>query len=621
MSTISDLIIKMRADAADVQSGFDRASASLDQFINKLKTPQVLKVSVVTSFATIGGATAAAKVGQMLYDQAEAAEAASSAVDKYSEKISKEMTGSWDSISANMDKQQTNLSNMTQAIFRDSANATAAYSDYMSDLIERNAGSWYDFSEKVGTAIGWVTKSILSVAATMAWLLESSTIILDDLWNAWLKVWEDMKAPVTRLYDWAVDKLGWILDAVKWLMDAVSLTGGGATSILSPEAQGKLKTSLEALKSGVAGIWTAQSRSPHAKPGAAPGPAGKADKYVDTEEAYLRLLKEEAKFYDGISAGLRSVRDEKNFIIDADQKMLDLQRLMGMSEEDYLAATLYNLEAKVQAQRDMIQARLTWNNVIDAKEMDELDRAEKLLEIQKERVRIEETLRKDPLAGATKALSDLQREYESYGKLMEDYTVGVFRTMEYAFAEFCDTGQFRFKDFVRSALIQLNTLLFKIAVLEPMAKSLSAALQGAGGGGGGGGFGGLLSGLFGGGGGGDLFSMFGGSSGMFFAKGGLIPYAAGGIVTRPTVFPMANGMGLMGEAGPEAVMPLKRTASGDLGIQAAGGGSVININISAADAQSFYEMCRRNPSAITDPVERALQGNQSIRRTIMRTAK
>ncbi len=77
----------------------------------------------------------------------------------------------------------------------------------------------------------------------------------------------------------------------------------------------------------------------------------------------------------------------------------------------------------------------------------------------------------------------------------------------------------------------------------------------------------------------------------------------------------------MGEAGPEAVMPLKRTASGDLGIQATGGGNVININISAADAQSFYEMCRRNPSAITDPVERALQGNQSLRRTIMRTAK
>ena len=363
----------------------------------------------------------------------------------------------------------------------------------------------------------------------------------------------------------------------------------------------------------------------YGKPGVKPKVEGKEtkraeDRYVDTEEAYLRLIKEEAKFYDGIAAGLKAVADQKNFIIDADQKMLDIERLVSLSEEDYLAATLANHERRVQVQRDLIAERLKWNNVIDAREMEELERAERLLEVQKERVRVEETLRKDPFAGAYKALSDLQKEYQSYGKLMEDYTVGVFRTMEMAFADFCDTGQFRFKDFVRSALIQLNTLLFKIAVLEPMAKSLSAALQG-GGGGGGGGFGGLLSGLFGGGGGGDLFSMFGGSSGMFFAKGGLIPYAAGGIVHRPTVFPMANGMGLMGEAGPEAVMPLKRTASGDLGIQAAGGGSVININISAADAQSFYDMCRRNPAAITDPVERALQGNQSIRRTIMRTAK
>jgi len=246
------------------------------------------------------------------------------------------------------------------------------------------------------------------------------------------------------------------------------------------------------------------------------------------------------------------------------------------------------------------------------------------LDVNRTMVGVQEQLRKDPLAGAHNALANLQRDYLSYGKLMEDYTVGVFRTMEYAFAEFCDTGQFRFKDFVRSALINLNTLLFKIAVLEPMAARLKAAIESTGGGG----MGGFLSGLFGGGGGGgDLFGLFGGSSGMFFDRGAafnaghVVKMAKGSIVHSPTVFPMASGMGLMGEAGPEAVVPLKRTASGDLGIQGAGGGSVININISAADAQSFYDMCRRNPAAITDPVERALQGNQSIRRTIMRTAK
>ncbi len=49
---------------------------------------------------------------------------------------------------------------------------------------------------------------------------------------------------------------------------------------------------------------------------------------------------------------------------------------------------------------------------------------------------------------------------------------------------------------------------------------------------------------------------------------GLRRGVGGGIVNTPTVFPMARGYGLMGEAGPEAVMPLKRLASGKLGVAA-----------------------------------------------------
>jgi lambda family phage tail tape measure protein len=76
--------------------------------------------------------------------------------------------------------------------------------------------------------------------------------------------------------------------------------------------------------------------------------------------------------------------------------------------------------------------------------------------------------------------------------------------------------------------------------------------------------------------GGSLGGLFGGIAGALgFAKGGafsggrLIPYAHGGIVGKPTIFPMAQGAGLMGEAGPEAVLPLARTASGDLGVNLA----------------------------------------------------
>jgi lambda family phage tail tape measure protein len=73
------------------------------------------------------------------------------------------------------------------------------------------------------------------------------------------------------------------------------------------------------------------------------------------------------------------------------------------------------------------------------------------------------------------------------------------------------------------------------------------------------------------------------SAGHFIAKGdvfdsgNIVPFARGDVVTGPTLFPMARGMGLMGEAGPEAVMPLRRGADGKLGV--AGGGTAINMQV------------------------------------------
>jgi hypothetical protein len=62
------------------------------------------------------------------------------------------------------------------------------------------------------------------------------------------------------------------------------------------------------------------------------------------------------------------------------------------------------------------------------------------------------------------------------------------------------------------------------------------------------------------------------ANGNAFWGGNVIPFANGGVVSSPTMFPMARGMGLMGEAGPEAIMPLQRGADGKLGVRAGGGG-------------------------------------------------
>ncbi len=64
---------------------------------------------------------------------------------------------------------------------------------------------------------------------------------------------------------------------------------------------------------------------------------------------------------------------------------------------------------------------------------------------------------------------------------------------------------------------------------------------------------------------GALFS----AKGNVFAHNNVVPFAYGGVVNKPTVFPMANGMGVMGEAGPEAIMPLKRGRGGRLGVEVA----------------------------------------------------
>jgi len=83
---------------------------------------------------------------------------------------------------------------------------------------------------------------------------------------------------------------------------------------------------------------------------------------------------------------------------------------------------------------------------------------------------------------------------------------------------------------------------------------------------------------------GGLDGVSGRAKGDAFGPAGVIPFANGGIVGRPTLFRFAGGTGLMGEAGPEAIMPLERDSHGRLGVYASGGAGgvfapVINVNV------------------------------------------
>ncbi|SHE35157.1 phage tail tape measure protein, lambda family [Litoreibacter ascidiaceicola] len=96
-----------------------------------------------------------------------------------------------------------------------------------------------------------------------------------------------------------------------------------------------------------------------------------------------------------------------------------------------------------------------------------------------------------------------------------------------------------------------------------------------------------------------------------FSQGRVMPFAKGGVVSSPTNFAMRGGMGLMGEAGPEAIMPLARGPDGSLGVRAGGGSQPVQVvmNISTPDVAGF----QRSQSQIAAQMGRALSRGQRNR--------
>ncbi|MEY4983263.1 MAG: hypothetical protein RIR62_1529 [Pseudomonadota bacterium] len=117
-------------------------------------------------------------------------------------------------------------------------------------------------------------------------------------------------------------------------------------------------------------------------------------------------------------------------------------------------------------------------------------------------------------------------------------------------------------------------------------------------------------------------ALFGGINALFgqvmpfaaggaFSSGRVMPFAKGGVVAQPTLFGMKGGTGLMGEAGPEAILPLARGPDGRLGVQAGGGGRAVTVvmNITTPDVQGF----QRSQSQIAAQAARALSRGQRNR--------
>lgn len=278
---------------------------------------------------------------------------------------------------------------------------------------------------------------------------------------------------------------------------------------------------------------------------------------------------------------------------DADQRNLDMERYAAtvrMSNDELeFQAQLIGLSAFEQEKmRQFREIDLQTQRLMVGATIQQQQEYLRLAEILKGDVsEAMDALRdkqRDMMTGIMDAVNKYTDEFSNQARNWGQVTENAIYGMEDALVQFAETGKLSFKELFASIAKDLVRLIVRYLIVFMLQK-----LTGLGGGGGGGFSGGNL---FSGGMTGDysgIPQIFGGGGLPGYAKGGAFSggrevefFAKGGVVSRTTAFGMSNGgMGVMGEKRPEAIMPLARDSSGDLGVKVAGGGgdTVLNLTV------------------------------------------
>lgn len=199
---------------------------------------------------------------------------------------------------------------------------------------------------------------------------------------------------------------------------------------------------------------------------------------------------------------------------------------------------------------------------------------DQLIEKRRTAIQAATAARGDPFLGLTQGFNELADRINDRAGQMRDLLVNTFESATDALTQFVMTGKLNFRSFALSVIADLTRMIIKQQIFNLLKAGFNALA---------GGFGGTST--------ANIDSAL--ARGVTDSAGNVLPFAKGGVVNSPTLFKFANGgalrTGLMGEAGPEAIMPLRRGPDGRLGVTAAGSGDtnvVVNVNMETGQTQS-----------------------------------
>jgi hypothetical protein len=169
----------------------------------------------------------------------------------------------------------------------------------------------------------------------------------------------------------------------------------------------------------------------------------------------------------------------------------------------------------------------------------------------------------------------------------------AFEGMANQLTEFVTTGKANFRDFAASVLKDISRMIIRYAIFNAVKGIMNIFNPAAA-------LGSSAS---------NVAQYAPLAKGGVFAQNGIQAFARGGIVDRPTLFPFAKGTGLMGEAGPEAIIPLKRGRDGKLGVAGGGGGTtnvVVNVDASGSKVEGDQSQAKALGNVISAAVQSEL---------------
>lgn len=287
--------------------------------------------------------------------------------------------------------------------------------------------------------------------------------------------------------------------------------------------------------------------------------------------------KKEADAFARNTSAAAAYRRTLHDMLDTRQRAIDLQVQsigMGQREVEQQQALIaidqdYNRK-KADLQRRQQNATSALDREGYKQQLDDLE-AYHTQRIQMELAgfRRAEEARKNAALGARAAIADFQDASDDVAGQTYSVWTNSLQGMTDELANFFTTGKANWKDFAQDVLKQIA----KIQIAKAVAGIASSV---------GGGYGGTN------GQGGVQYNTQGFVSHVY-AKGGIVDGSrnlssySGRIVDRPTLFAFAKGSGLMGEAGPEAIMPLRRGPDGKLGVAASGGSGDVQVEINVTN--------------------------------------